>query len=245
MNLKILKLKSGEEIAGQILEETETKIKIFQPMIFRMISSYDNKGYPCDVTTLHDWLSNTDSKEVSLPLAHVTYMSEPSDTTKKLYELESIKEFNKSNFKTSIQETQTNNIQSKSNDVDIFGAFLQDLIDSASNSLANDKNLYKDFMPEAEPKKERKKRTPKKNVLPPDMTDESELDRHMIMMQLYIPAESIMNMITSGLLDPKVLLDMIKEVKKRNRFTGDEKHRKDFGDKLTDWNPDPNSDDYK
>ena len=77
------------------------------------------------------------------------------------------------------------------------------------------------------------------------MMDEKELDRHMIMMQLYIPAESIMNMITSGILDPQVLLDMIEEVKKRNRFTGDEKKKKTFGNDFTDWNPDPNSTDYQ
>jgi hypothetical protein len=53
-----------------------------------------------------------------------------------------------------------------------------------------------------------------------------------------------MNMITSGVIKPQVLLDMIEEVKKRNRFTGDEKDRKDFGDKFSDWNPDPNSEDY-
>ena len=67
----------------------------------------------------------------------------------------------------------------------------------------------------------------------------------MIMMQLYIPAESIMNLVTSGVIDPKTLLDMVKEVKKRNRFTGDEKTREDFGNKYSDWNPDPGSDEYK
>ena len=76
------------------------------------------------------------------------------------------------------------------------------------------------------------------------MSDESELERQRIMMQLYIPAEAIMNMVTSGLLEPTVLLDMVKEVKKRNKFTGDEKDRGDFGTKFSDWNPDPKSDDY-
>jgi len=239
MNLKILKLRSGEEIAGQILEETDSGVKIFQPMIFRVISSFDDNGNPCDVTTLHDWLMNTDLKQVTLPMNHITFITEPNSDTRKLYELESVKEFDKNNFKTTVQESKVeNNIKMNEKDADLFGEFLQDLINSASADKWN-----KMDEPPMVPK--RKRKASKKNAFPPDMLDESELDRHMIMMQLYIPAEAIMNMITSGLLEPKVLLEMVKEVKKRNRFTGDEKNRKDFGDKFSDWNPDPNSGDYK
>ena len=46
MNLTILKLRSGEEIACQILEENEINVKIFQPMIFKTISSIDTIGRP-------------------------------------------------------------------------------------------------------------------------------------------------------------------------------------------------------
>ena len=66
MNLKILKLKSGEEIACQVLEENESTVKIFQPMLFRVVSSFDDQGNPCDLTTLHDWLINTDDKNLIL-----------------------------------------------------------------------------------------------------------------------------------------------------------------------------------
>ena len=234
MNLKILKLKSGEEIACQVLEETELQIKVFQPMIFRVVSSYDADGNPCDVTTLHDWLINTDDKNVSIPSNHITFMTEPNKATKKLYEIESIKEFDPKTYKTTVRENNITELPS----VDVFGAFLDELIKQA-------KNVPEYPLQEQPISKKKRGSKQKKNILPPDMTDETELDRHMIMMQLYIPAEAIMNMISSGILDPRVLLDMIKEVKKRNRFTGDEKNRKDFGDKYSDWNPDPNSDDYK
>lgn len=239
MNLKILKLKSGEEIACQVLEENESTVKIFQPMIFRVVSSFDDNGNPCDVTTLHDWLANTDDKNVSLPTSHITFISEPNKNTKKLYQLESKKEFNPKNFKTSIDETPllSDKMQINEKDADVFGQFLQELVNQSKN--------LPDFPPEDPPRSKRRKSRQKKEILPPDMTDESELDRHMIMMQMYIPAEAIMNMVTSGLLDPKVLLNMVKEVKKRNKFTGDEKDRGDFGNKLSDWNPDPKSDDYK
>lgn len=240
MNLKILKLKSGEEIACQVLEENESLVKIFQPMIFRVVSSFDDHGNPCDVTTLHDWLVNTDNKNVSIPMNHITFIIEPNKDTQKLYQIESVKEFDPESYKTVVRETPTE-MMASDKDPDIFGMFLEKLIEQAKDvpNYPIESSLPKDSVP-----KKRKSKS-KKNVLPPDMSDESELDRHMIMMQLYIPAEAIMNMVTSGLLDPRVLLDMIKEVKKRNKFTGDEKDRKDFGDKFSDWNPDPNSDDYK
>jgi hypothetical protein len=240
MNLKILKLRSGEEIITQVLEENETTVKIFQPMYFNLLSTFNDEGMPCDVTTLHDWLVNVDDKNVSIPSNHIAFISEPNKDTKKLYEMESVKEFSKNSYKTSIEEnekTPTLNVEDKTSklsaDMDVFGMFLEKLINQSYDEEAQPRNNPK------------KKRKPKKDYLPPDMMDESELDRHMIMMQLYIPAEAIMNMVTSGLLEPKVLLDMIKEVKKRNKFTGDEKDRGDFGGKFSDWNPDPKSDDYK
>jgi hypothetical protein len=232
MNLKILKLRSGEEIACQVLEENETSMKVFQPMLFKTSSSLDLMGRHVDITTLHDWLVNTDDKNVAIPTNHIAFVSVPNKETTKLYILESEKEFDPKNFKTKVKETPSEDMLS---DAFPLTEMLEDLINNSSNLMDN----YKD-----PPKKSKRKRKEKKLNLPPDMTDENELDRHMIMMQMYIPAESIMNLITSGVLDPKVLLNMIDEIKKRNRFTGDEKDRKDFGNTFSDWNPDPNSTDY-
>jgi hypothetical protein len=231
MNLTILKLRSGEELACQVLEENESDIKVFQPMIFKTISSLDTLGRPYDITTLQDWLINSDEKNVNIPRDHVAFKSVPNEDTIKLYEMESY-QFDKDEMKTAVKQDLTD---SKDNS-ELFASFLEDLF----NTSALEEQLNRS------PKKKSKKAKKKsKQELPPDMTDENELDRHMIMMQMYIPAESIMNLITAGIIKPQVLLDMIEEVKKRNRFTGDEKERKDFGDKFTDWNPDPNSEDYK
>ena len=78
MNIKILKLRSGEEIACQVLEEKENKIRIFQPMLFKTSSTYDPLGRMVDVTSLHDWLMNTDTKEADIPSDHVALMSDPN-----------------------------------------------------------------------------------------------------------------------------------------------------------------------
>jgi hypothetical protein len=241
MNIKILKLRSGEEIACQVLEEGNENIKIFQPMLFKTSSTYDPMGRMVDVTSLHDWLMNTDNKEAVLPSNHVALISEPNKSTMELYKIESTREFSSNSRSVSIKDTE--DISMKAPSAEDFGIFIDELIQDINKASAEIEELAEENYPKPKRKKRRNKKS--KSYLPPDMVDESELDRHMIMMQLYIPAEAIMNMITSGMLDPQTLLDMVDEVKKRNRFTGDEKKREDFGTKYTDWNPDPNSDDYK
>jgi hypothetical protein len=238
MNLKILKLRSGEEIACQVLEENENDVKVYQPMLFKTTSSVDVKGRIVDVTTLHDWLVNTDDKNVNIPVNHIAFTSIPNKDTTKLYIMESEKEFNPKNFVTEVQEKNIDSIG-----LTPEGLNFTDLIDDL---LSNTSDLMKSIERQERPpsRRSKKKKKDNKTYLPPDMTDENELDRHMIMMQLYIPAESIMNLITAGLIEPQVLLNIIDEVKKRNRFTGDEKNRKDFGNNFSDWNPDPNSGDY-
>lgn len=239
MNLTILKLRSGEEIACQILEENEMDVKIFQPMIFKTISSIDNIGRPFDITTLQDWLVNSDEKNVNIPINHIAFRSEPNQETIKLYENEQY-QFDKEEAKKLIQTD-----EDVKSDMTQFANFLEDLINS-SDLLNNTTPKFPS--PKSGSRKKSKKaknKIKKEEPLPMDMEDESELDRHMIMMQMYIPAEAIMNLITSGIIKPETLLDMIDEVKKKNKFTGDEKKREDFGSKFTDWNPDPKSDDYK
>jgi hypothetical protein len=89
-------------------------------------------------------------------------------------------------------------------------------------------------------KKKRKKESDISNMIPKELRD-----RPMIYLNMIIPPEAIMNLISSGVLDADVIQKIIDETKKKNNFTGDEKSRGDFGNKLSDWNPDPQSDDYQ
>jgi hypothetical protein len=114
----------------------------------------------------------------------------------------------------------------------------QSLRDEVDENYANE---YE----EQEQKRRRKRKKKKKKTSMENMIPEELQDRPMIYLNMIIPPEAIMNMVSSGIIDPDVLQEMIDQVKKRNKFTGDEKDRKDFGNKLTDWNPDPSSDDYK
>jgi len=247
MNIKVLKLRSGEEIACQILEQDTAVCKIFQPMLFKTVSSYDEVGRPYDITTLTDWLINTDDKNINLPSDHIVFVTEPNTYSLELYTLESEREFNSPIESDIVDMDELNSgemdalgtIEDLSNlpleeapssnekePLDIFAMFLE--------QLTNNPNMMFD-------QNSHKKRRPMESS---EDEDDSSKDRHMILMQFYIPAAAIMNLVTSGMLEPKVLKNMVREVKKRNKFTGDEKDRPDFGNKFSDWNPDPKSDDY-
>lgn len=232
MNIKVLKLRSGEEIACQVLEQDENNYKIFQPMVFKTQSSFDTDGRPYDYTTLSDWLINSDSKNVVLPSNHIAFVTEPNDYSLKLYSLESEREFSSVQenvvvdinddivLEELINNSEETEPETSHEDLDMFGMFLESLAEQ-TGGFGVDPSEHK-----------RSK------------SDKNKRDRHMILMQFYIPAEAIMNLLTSGMLDPKVLRRMIKDVKKKNKFTGDETDREDFGNKSSDWNPDPQSDDY-
>ena len=84
MNCKILKLKSGEEVIS-ILTETKGKYTLKNPMLFRSTTMMDMSGRPYDMTTLKDWLYNSDEKTISIPRSHVASMVEPSQKCKTMY----------------------------------------------------------------------------------------------------------------------------------------------------------------
>lgn len=71
-------------------------------------------------------------------------------------------------------------------------------------------------------------------------------------MNLIFSPEVIVELLKFGLLDRKELGAMINEITNENgegmnpdKFTGDKKDSKDLGNKWSDWNADPNSEDYK
>jgi hypothetical protein len=238
MNLKILKLRSGEELICQVLEVTKTKIKIINPFIFKTTTMADKMG-SYDMTLLRDWLHNSEDKTASIPKNHIILEYEPKEDTKKLYNLQL--ESDKFIEEKIVSSDDEMNISPQ----DVFPSqenILEDFIQAIMNDMPANQN---DYSWNKENLKLPKKSNKRKKSMPSPEMNSSEMDRHGIYVNMMIPAEAIMNLITSGILNPGDLLKMIDEVKKKNRFTGDEKHREDFGNKLSDWNPDPKSDDYK
>jgi hypothetical protein len=237
-NIKIFKLVNGDEIIGSILESSdENSIKVEKPMIFKTSTMIDNKGYPYDLTILKDWLTRTDNKIAEISKTQISTSFSPNENTIKLYNLELMK-----SESDPVDEILTGkDMLDKMNPINSFDEILESFMDNVNNIIES---------PEMKPRKKAKKR---RRPPPPEVEDATlssmipdELkERPMIYLSMVIPPEAIMNLISAGILDPDQLLLMIEEVKKKNKFTGDEKKREDFGNKFSDWNPDPNSKDYE
>lgn len=235
MNLKIFKLRSGEEIICQVIEELKTKYKILNPLVFKSTSSFDQHG-SYDMTILRDWLEHTDVKTITIPKNHIALEMVPNDDTVNLYNLQLKSEKEITEKIVDIQNEQNVNELNG-----ILDSILGDIMQSMQSQHEHEELSWN------KPKRKHKLRKPHSNQfsLPSPEMNPGEMDRHGIYVSMMIPAEALMNLITSGLLNPKDLLKMINEVKKKNRFTGDETDRQDFGNKLSDWNPNPDSNDYK
>lgn len=235
MNLQIFRLRSGEELICQVIEETKTKIKISNPFYFKSSTMTDQHG-SYDMTILRDWLAQTNDKTVSIPKNHIVLQYEPKEDTKKLYFLQLDSEKELEEKIVSSDTPPASDIESQQVFQDFMNAILQDAASQMDYTNADP------FLNDSTPK--RKKKRKNQSFAHPEI-EPGELDRHGIYVTMMIPSEAIMNLVTSGMLNPEDLLKMVKEVKKKNRFTGDEKNRTDFGNKFSDWNPDPGSDEYK
>lgn len=246
MNIKIFRLRSGEEIISEILEENKSSYKIQNPMLFKTNLMPGPMGGAYDMTVLKDWLGNTTTKNTSLPKNHVVNLYDANEDSLKLYDLhlQSGQEVQKI---INTKDLKSNNEDQEAADLfqDFLGAILDDVAEQIIDTpIAPNLNLDDPFESEYSEKKRKKKSKRKKQNVSPEM-DDDEIERSGIYLSMMIPGETIMNLLSAGILNPKDIMKMINETKKRNRFTGDEKDRNDFGNKYSDWNPDPKSDDYK
>jgi hypothetical protein len=245
MNYKIIKLNNGEEIIANVQENTESII-VDRPMVFVTSTMTDPVGRPVDVTFLKDWLSHSDNKTIEIEKNKVVMMAEAGKKSIEFYDMEI-------NKNTETVETIVDGDQQPLDEfIEEMDRIMNSFLEGDSSVLDPNQSLrdevdenYANEYEEQEQKRRRKRKKKKKKTSMENMIPEELQDRPMIYLNMIIPPEAIMNMVSSGIIDPDVLQEMIDQVKKRNKFTGDEKDRKDFGNKLTDWNPDPSSDDYK
>lgn len=234
-DIKVFKLVSGDEIIGNMMESHDSSIfKINKPMIFRTTTMMDNKGYPYDVTILKDWLLRTDDKIAEIPKTQISLVFSPNEQTMKLYNLELER----------LADTPSEEVVKGDDILDEFAKNNKSVTDVLEEFM----NEVNDIVSEKQQsqRKRKRKKMPKSDEIGMDSLIPDELKkRPMIYLSMVIPPEAIMNLISSGIIDPEQLLAMIDEVKKANKFTGDEKKRKDFGNKFSDWNPDPESPEYE
>lgn len=226
MNYKLIKLNNGEEIIGDV-EVKDSSIIVTNPMVFISASLTDPSGIPINVVMLKDWLYYSDNKFVEINNTKIIVMSDPNQKTVDYY--------NSEINKAKVSSDKSSNVYDESEKfggeemMKLFDQLIEDSLEGINDNFTPIQN---------DPPKKKKKKKRKHN---PDSID----DPQMIFLSMVVPPEALMNMITSGILDPMAIKMMIEETKKNQKFTGDEKSRKDFGNKYSDWNPDPTSDDYK
>lgn len=238
MSYKILKLKSGEELIAQISDKNRRTMVLSRPMIFRTTTMMDQIGRPYDMTILKDWLIHSQSKEVEIPRNHIASIIEPNTETTKLYSLEVTR------LDNLVQETK------QLSDEDIINKLNEKKKLATDEQILNEifGNLFKEMEEmgqEAYDKMSNLPEVPPDNLIDEGGADDAEVfQRPMIYISMMLPPEAIMDLMNAGILSPKQLSKIAKKIKKDNKFTGDEKDHPNYGNRWTDWNPDPNSGDY-
>lgn len=235
---KVIKLRSGEELIAEVSETSDSKMTLTQPMVFKTIMVADPGGYPREGTILKNWLAFGNDNFTTIPMDFVATVLEPTTDVVNHYLLE--KEKQKIQFETkSIEDF--SKPKNKDMSVSEYEEKLSDMFDAIF------KDLEEEQVKSSKPKNE--------EPLPPK--------DQIIHMSMVFSPQVLAHMINEGLLDPRDIMDMIRHYeleekktkrrkKKNNResindkkYTGEQKDRQDFGNKWTDWNPDPNSDEYK
>jgi len=225
---KILKLKSGEDLIGSVRLSKDGSIKIHRPMVFKSMVTQDIFGGMREVFMLKDWLLLSEEKIAAISKDSINTIVPASKDVSRLYEQEKLKDDTKplkpKQVKQDIPMPGPNE-----NDVNDMKNLLRLVEEMTTNSgkIPEEESNLKDF---AKPQKGDK----------------------MVFMNLIFSPEVILELLKSGLIDRKELGSMINEITNENgegmnpnKYTGDKKDKKDLGNKWTDWNSDPNSEDYK
>lgn len=236
-NYRVLKLRSGEELIAEVSEWMDGKIKLMKPMVFKSVVVSDQLGMPKEGIILKNWLAFGTQTETIIPEDFIATVLEPSEDVLSYY----ISEKDKTN--TGYQKSQLNDEtkDSQPKTTEDYENMISDMF----------KSIFKDLetIEEQKPKRSKNKKSNNfnKNI------------ENIIHMNMVFSPEVLAHMINQGMIDPREIMDMINHFnlndnKKQNKkiresineqkYTGEQKDRKDFGNKWTDWNPDPKSDDY-
>jgi len=247
----LFKLKSGEEVIAHILKKTKLKYTVENPYIFKTSTVvHPITTQPHEIVTIHDWMKLTETKTTDIPTDHIVSAVVPSIETKAIYikELQNKtqrkpisipknpKEDKKDQSAKSTKTEQLSDEEMQNLLRGMFGTIFEmpgsvgaaDPMDAGTTPEEFNKNpidLYNELFP---PKDKRKSKS-----IP------------MVQMSLLFPPEVMIDLMESGLINVNDVNKIAREVKRKLKWSGDERHRPDFGNKPTDWNSNPNSDDYQ
>jgi hypothetical protein len=220
---KILKLKSGEDIIGTVKISRDGNIKIHRPMIFKSMVQPDIFGGMKEYFILKDWLLLSNDKIAVISKESINTIITASPEVGQLYEAELFKEQKSHLPKEKAKKLPPDPLKDP---FDFLDKHIQDMLEKADKRYEDESNL-KDL---AKPQK----------------------DDKMVFMNMVFSPEVIVELLKSGILDRKEFGAMINEITNGNgegmnpqKYTGNKKDKKDLGNKWTDWNSDPSSEDYR
>jgi len=231
-NYKILKLKSGEDLIGDIRVGRDGNIKIHRPMIFKSMVQPDLFGGMKEIVMLKNWLMLSDDNVAVIAKESVNTIINASKDVTALYEVEKMKEdkipLPKAKAKKPAKpKTNTPNIDE--NPFDFLERQIEEMIKKAEEA---------DMIGEKE--------SDLKDVAKPQKGDK------MVYMNMIFSPEVIIQMLKTGILDRKEFGEIINEITNENgegmnpqKYTGNKKDKKNLGNDWTDWRSDPSSEDYK
>lgn len=240
---RVIKLNSGEEIIAKIKGEIEGNMLIERPMIFKSSAAFDGFGNQKEVTYLRNWLSFSNQIETKISKNNILTVLEPDSHVITLYDKEKEREDTKPNNPT-LGPMKSNHMNKKN---------LEDFMDELEDMV--DPNLNEDMDPEMEPEEYLKKMGFDPDQLSNIMDqffgsgEEGINEKELVNLNISFDAKILKTLVDNDIIPPEYLLRLIDKFENgksiSDEFTGDEKDREDFGNKWTDWNQNPDSDDYQ
>ena len=260
----LFKLKSGEEVIAHIIKKTKLKYTVENPHIFKMSAIvHPITAQTHEIVTIHDWMKLTDTKITDIPLDHIVSFTVPSEDAKKIYlrELQNKndkkkpislpknpkKQSSTDMVKTDIVKKEDLNLSNKTPQMtdEEMQNMLRDMFSTMFEMPGSVGAAYPMEDPGTTPEEFNKNPADLYNELFPPKDKRKSKSIPMVQMSLLFPPEVMIDLMESGLINVNDINKIAKEVKRKLKWTGDERHRQDFGNKPTDWNSNPNSDDYQ
>tara|TARA_Y100000385_G_scaffold281467_1_gene334328 strand:- start:6732 stop:7469 length:738 start_codon:yes stop_codon:yes gene_type:complete len=240
---RVIKLNSGEEIIAKIKGEVEGSMLIERPMIFKSSAAFDGFGNQKEVTYLRNWLSFSNQIETEISKVNILTILEPDSDVITLYNKEKEREDTKPNG-TTLGPMKPNPMNKKN--LEDFMDELEDLVDPNVNH-----NIDPDMEPEEYLKKMGFDPDQLSNIMDQFFGSDEEgiNEKELVNLNISFDAKILKTLVDNDIIPPEYLLRLIDKFENgksiTDEFTGDEKDREDFGNKWTDWNQNPDSDDYQ
>lgn len=243
---RILKLKSGEELIARIAGQKKNKLIIERPMIFKSSTMTNSYGQAKEITVLKNWLLFASHEKTSIPKDFVASFLKPDMDVLELYELEKRKDdILKYQKKNRIIKDPRSPDNSKNNKPSNFkGAEeIEKMMNLFNKNSSNDKNMMEEFINSME------------NLSNEDLAemrkDSTEDDEYVnyITMTLFLPPESLLSLIDSGLVEEDQIKDIINALSNgkmgENNMDDwggayspfEERNPNEYGNNWKDWSP--------